>query len=554
MHYLSKSRHGTWRFRIVVPPHLRAAFPELPRDTSISLATVDRRHYAGVARIMTAAWWMVRSALESAMSLPRLTNYTLTDVVHPDGRRQRTLTTSPTDTAEQLRDALAFLERTGTPLPGPVQRLAERLAGIAERTPIATTPTTTATPAATPAAVAANDASASGPWLSESIESWRLEQQELHIWKVAGTWTNTYAPALRDFRELIAHEQRVVGTSAEAIWDLPMAQLDRNAVDTYIHDVRRLPKQQGKRPDGRDAKARLKAALPPQPLATANKKINMVKTFIRWAIEQELVAKNVLRPFASALRGGVPEPEAGYLAFSTDEVSHILAATSSPRAKLEWRYWAPRIALYTGARVREIADLTVDDIVDEAGFSCIWFRGGEVTSGRGDSCVKRVKTTSSERVVPIAGSLIDAGLLDYVRRCRELGRIWLWDGLAWTDKDGHARGITRWFAEVLRRAGIKHDRRKTFHSFRSTVLQALDRVGLDTALRARVVGHDDRSTAGRHYQRSPSGRPAMPVARVKEALDAIDWGSGFLANAGFGVIPNQQAGGVGDGERRSSNG
>ena len=541
MRYVSKNRHGSWRFRVVVPAHLRAAFPELPGDTSISIRAVDPRHYAGVARKMTAAWWMIRSALEAAVPLPELSHYTLTHVVHQDGRRECTLTTSPGDTPEQLRAALNFVERTGTPMPAPVLRLAERLSGIVARTLDANIATMSPVADMVPAMVAANDVGANSPWLSDTIERWRLEQQALSVWKVSGTWTNTYEPALRDFRELVAREQRVVGTSAETIWDLPMAHLNRAAIDTYIEGVRRLPKQQGKRPDGRDAKMRLKLRLPPQPLATANKKIRMVGSFLRWAVNQELLPESALRPVAGALRGSAGDPQVGYLAFSCDEVAKVLIAASGGGVTKGWQFWSPRIAAFTGARVREIADLTVEDIIEEAGVACFWFRGGEVTSGHGHSLVKRVKTGASERVVPIACALVDAGFLEYVKQRRELERTWLWDGLAWTDKDGHGRGITRWFAKLLRTTGVKVDRRKTFHSFRSTLLQAFDRIHMDAALAARVVGHKEQTTAGRHYQRSPSGRPAMPVARVKEKLDQIEWGLRLEPDPRFGAAPSSPA-------------
>ena len=533
MRYLTKNRHGSWRFRVVVPARLCAAFPELPRDTSVSLSGVDRRHYAGVARNMTIAWWQLLAALEAAMPLPELSHFTLTHVLHPDGRREHTLTTSPTDTPEQLREVLTFLKRTDTPMPAPVLRLAERLSGIVARTLDANIATMSPVADMVPAMVAASDAVEPVRWLSEVVEAWHADQERVGVWTVTGTWKNTYEPALREFRELISPSQREPANGGPAIWDIALAAIDRTSIERYLRGIYELPKQQGRRSTGHSAKSLLGLGLPRQSPGSARKKIGLVVVFVRWACEQDWLPEDLLKTFRQALRGPKVDAHGGYRPFSKAELAAILAPGALGPMKHAWQYWAPLIALHTGARVREIADLTVEDIIIRNDLPCIWFRAGTVEDVQGQAIVKRVKTVSSERLVPIARTLLDLGLLAYVDRRRDRKAVWLWEGLIWEDKNGHARYITRWFARRLRAIGVKKSRSKTFHSFRSTVLQAFDEVELESGIAERMVGHKGHSVRETHYMRDPDGLRAIPLRLVREKLDAIDWGFPLQRDARF---------------------
>lgn len=71
-----------------------------------------------------------------------------------------------------------------------------------------------------------------------------------------------------------------------------------------------------------------------------------------------------------------------------------------------YMYWAPLIALYTGARLNEIAQPHLVDFVAIDGGYAI------TVNDQGDS--KRVKTSASERSIPIHPELVRLGLLRFV--------------------------------------------------------------------------------------------------------------------------------------------
>ena len=75
----------------------------------------------------------------------------------------------------------------------------------------------------------------------------------------------------------------------------------------------------------------------------------------------------------------------------------------------DWRYWLPLIALYSEARLGEIAQLLVKDVLEKDGHWCFHIcKDGEIQ--------KSVKTAGSERIVPIHPELISLGLIDYHER------------------------------------------------------------------------------------------------------------------------------------------
>jgi integrase len=82
----------------------------------------------------------------------------------------------------------------------------------------------------------------------------------------------------------------------------------------------------------------------------------------------------------------------------------------------DWRYWLPLIALYSGARLGEIAQLLIKDVrkIDEHWCFHICKHG---------DTRKSVKTAGSERVVPIHPELIRLGLIGYRERLAGDGHV-----------------------------------------------------------------------------------------------------------------------------------
>ncbi|MEG2046654.1 MAG: hypothetical protein RR100_07380, partial [Comamonas sp.] len=79
------------------------------------------------------------------------------------------------------------------------------------------------------------------------------------------------------------------------------------------------------------------------------------------------------------------------------------------RFRGRYHYWLPLLALFTGARANELAQLRLSDIVEKDGIMCIDINAGEDIDGMRRKSTKTVKT--SVRLVPIHSDLIALGFL-----------------------------------------------------------------------------------------------------------------------------------------------
>jgi integrase len=141
--------------------------------------------------------------------------------------------------------------------------------------------------------------------------------------------------------------------------------------------------------------------------------------------------------------------------------------------------WAALIAAFSGMRREEVAQLRWQDLREIDG---VWTFDVTPVAGK-------LKTKSSERVVPVHSTLISQGLLDYHANLPRGGR--LFPGLKARASKGGKLGAALGDAfEAWRKSvGLVRDG-LTFHSFRHGVAEALDRAGVAETDAARILGHD----------------------------------------------------------------
>jgi integrase len=109
---------------------------------------------------------------------------------------------------------------------------------------------------------------------------------------------------------------------------------------------------------------------------------------------------------------------------------------------------------------------------------------------------KRVKTTSSIRVVPIHPELIRLGFLEYVQKASKRGaNALLFPELKPGPKGSLAEGWSKWFGRYIRAQGIETP---VFHSFRHGFKDALRAAKVDESINDALTGHSGGGT-GRKY-------------------------------------------------------
>ena len=166
--------------------------------------------------------------------------------------------------------------------------------------------------------------------------------------------------------------------------------------------------------------------------------------------------------------------------------------------KYQEMFWLPLIALYSGMRIEEIAQLQISDVReiedDHSGAKAWCFDLNE--DGIGE---KHLKNATSIRIVPIHTELIKMGFMDYFHERRRGSFQTLWN-LKKSAGRGYAHNIERRLMRYMRdKAGIT-DTQKTFHSFRHTVIQTLrNNHEVKKGYREALVGHSMTGTSDNSY-------------------------------------------------------
>lgn len=242
-----------------------------------------------------------------------------------------------------------------------------------------------------------------------------------------------------------------------------------------------------------------------QSATTATRKAGILKTLFGHAVEYELIMANP----AERVRG-LPAPQRKpRVGFSSDDLRQIF---QSPIYTEDYRpvgggreacFWLPLLALFTGARVEELAQLTVADVVHAPAL-------GHYLDISDEAEHARLKNPSARRRIPLHATLIDCGFLDYAAALPAGG--FLFPDLRPNPRGRRGGYFSNFFSGYLRgEIGIA-DRRKVFHSFRHTFKDACRRVGIDEAVHDALTGHT-ASGAGRRY-----GNEHYPLQPLFEAI------------------------------------
>lgn len=150
--------------------------------------------------------------------------------------------------------------------------------------------------------------------------------------------------------------------------------------------------------------------------------------------------------------------------FSADDLQRIFDPETYETRKLPHTFWPPLLALFTGARCNEIAQLYLDEVLnDDPKHPDRWRFMIRIAPGRKD---QRLKNKFANRSIPVHPRLIEMGFLDYLSDVRSLGFDRLFPSLRWTAAAGYGDTVSDMFSGYLRGKVKISDPRKVFHSFR----------------------------------------------------------------------------------------
>ncbi len=329
---------------------------------------------------------------------------------------------------------------------------------------------------------------ASGAW--KDYENEKVEQ---------GAWSNektrnSYNTQFADFIEMLGK-------------DIAIRDVSREHATNILSSLKRFPAHRKKRFEDTPL-----SAIPEDAEAISansiNQRLDLISGFFKWAMKRGHITTN---PF-EGLR--VKATDQSYATYTEKDIQELFNLPSA-RIKKSWQFWIPRIALYSGARQNEIANLRTTDFhlndIDDIHYMLIK-----------DDDERTVKTSAAIRQIPIHPDLIKNGLLSYIEKVRESGSINMWPSL--TPKAGKlGQRVSEYWGNLKNTHTIpstptnEKGERKVFHSMRRLVINQMRDAGIPLNHIQAVIGHE-QSMLGE----TGTYLDALPLPQCFNAIKAIN--------------------------------
>ena len=141
------------------------------------------------------------------------------------------------------------------------------------------------------------------------------------------------------------------------------------------------------------------------------------------------------------------------------------------RHKQPSHFWVPLIGIYTGARLNEICQLSVDDIRQDSVTNRWVF---DINAVETNDSKKSLKQSYHARLVPIHKRLIELGILDFHKEQKRKKEKRLFPDLPYVSNNNrYGDKLQRWFNRTYRNECGITTPKTSFHSLRHTVITHL---------------------------------------------------------------------------------
>ncbi len=295
--------------------------------------------------------------------------------------------------------------------------------------------------------------------------------------KVAEKWAEERKPAPKTVLEAKSTVQQF----EQVIGKRPIEAISKKDIVAYKEHLLKA--------EGRNGK--------PLAAGSVQKRVNLVKTILEYAAANDIIPANPGRGVT------IPKGQSERLPFTTDELDILFSSNNLPDNKTYQLLML--MALYSGARLGELAQLRGTDIRREDGVWCMSIDDQDPN--------QRIKTGSSRRLVPLHPGIEIVGILNQAKRNPER----LFPNLTFDPLQGFGKQASKDINRHIRK--FVKDQRKVFHSFRHTFKDLCRNAGIPEDVHDQLTGH-----AAPHVGRSYGS--GHTVRHLYEQISKIEdrWG------------------------------
>lgn len=171
-------------------------------------------------------------------------------------------------------------------------------------------------------------------------------------------------------------------------------------------------------------------------------------------------------------------------------------------------FYLPLLSIFSGARLNEISQISVDDFVEIDGVQCFWITNYEP----GNS----VKNKNSQRLVPLHSCIIKIGFLEFVQKLKQKGVKRVFYTLKNTKGSNYGDKVSKWFGKYKESLGYK-GRNRNFHSFRHNFESKLVNSGIIETVQNSICGWSNKGVGQKRYAKTD-------VKTMKFAIEKVQYG------------------------------
>ena len=351
-------------------------------------------------------------------------------------------------------------------------------------------------PALLPAQVAPSSAATIIPF-EEAVQRYMNEG------KHAQSWVPKTTNEKRDALDLLGE---ITGNKSTA-------SLSKADVGNIKDVLMGMPKNRKKNPATRnlDLAGMLKVTdAPVISPATVNGYLSNFQSFFDWAVKNGCANENIFS--GVRLRQGARASTNARKAFSDNDLQKMfLHLTDNPDGlvRKDDMKWPTLIAMFTGARVNEVAQLHFSDIKKEGG---VWY------IDINDDGKKTLKSSASKRIVPLHRKLLELDLINFATERGKGLSPRLFPSFPYSEQNGYGRNVGRWFNDkFLPTLGLKEPG-LVFHSLRHTMVTKLSQNDVEESIVKAIVGHEQIGVTQKSYFKA-----GYKLEQLKVAIDKFEF-------------------------------
>lgn len=227
---------------------------------------------------------------------------------------------------------------------------------------------------------------------------------------------------------------------------------------------------------------------------TVNAYVSAFQSFARWAVNNGHANENVFANTRVQIKTrDRSKQRAAFDATQLNVMFQHLTSNPDNLVNKDDHKWPTLIAMFTGARLNEVAQLHTSDIRQHEGIWCI-----DINDDDG----KMLKTSASRRLVPVHRQLLEVGLVNFVESRSGGLAVRLFPSLSYSAQNGYGRNVGRWFNEkFLPTLGMKQST-LVFHSLRHSMVTLLTQADVPDSRVKAIMGHSQVGVTHTSYFKS----------------------------------------------------